>query len=454
MIFSKNIAVTALSTLVLTAFHANPAWALDFKTAYEAALQHDATILAERAAAQAAQERLPQALSQRRPSLSLSAGQNRNHLESQTANMLGQRSVSERYYDSNNAALQLRQPLYRPAILAQIKQARAQVQDADAVLDVNENDLLERVAQAYFDALLGQVQLDLASAQKTAFAAQLQSAQKGFAAGVGMRTDVDEAQARMDLAHAQVLQAQQALDLARRRLALLLGVPVAQLVQLADLDTQRFAPSAPVPTSAEQWIALAEESSPQLQARRARLRAAQAEVDKAQAGHKPTLDVVATVSRSDSDSVTSINTVYKQKYVGVQLNVPLYSGGYVNSTVRQALAEVQRMQQTLEAAQRDLSNQVYEQFSAMTEGVLRIAALEQAVRSAQQALLSSQKSLQAGARTTVDVLNAEQQLTVAQRDLAQARYGYVLAHLKLQMLAGQERMANVDAVNRWLKTQG
>ena len=454
MIFSKNIAVTALSTLVLTAFYANSAWALDFKTAYEAALQHDATILAERAAAQAAQERLPQALSQRRPSLSLSAGQNRNHLESQTANMLGQRSVSERYYDSNNAALQLRQPLYRPAILAQIKQARAQVQDADAVLDVNENDLLERVAQAYFDALLGQVQLDLASAQKTAFAAQLQSAQKGFAAGVGMRTDVDEAQARMDLAHAQVLQAQQALDLARRRLALLLGVPVAQLVQLADLDTQRFAPSAPVPTSAEQWIALAEESSPQLQALRARLRAAQAEVDKAQAGHKPTLDVVATVSRSDSDSVTSINTVYKQKYVGVQLNVPLYSGGYVNSTVRQALAEVQRMQQTLEAAQRDLSNQVYEQFSAMTEGVLRIAALEQAVRSAQQALLSSQKSLQAGARTTVDVLNAEQQLTVAQRDLAQARYGYVLAHLKLQMLAGQERMANVDAVNRWLKTQG
>ncbi len=454
MIFSKNIAVTALSALVLTAFHANSAWALDFKTAYEAALQHDATILAERAAAQAAQERLPQALSQRRPSLSLSAGQNRNHLESQTANMLGQRSVSERYYDSNNAALQLRQPLYRPAILAQIKQARAQVQDADAVLDVNENDLLERVAQAYFDALLGQVQLDLASAQKTAFAAQLQSAQKGFAAGVGMRTDVDEAQARMDLAHAQVLQAQQALDLARRRLALLLGVPVAQLVQLADLDTQRFAPSAPVPTSAEQWIALAEESSPQLQALRARLRAAQAEVDKAQAGHKPTLDVVATVSRSDSDSVTSINTVYKQKYVGVQLNVPLYAGGYVSSTVRQALAEVQRMQQTLEAAQRDLSNQVYEQFSAMTEGVLRIAALEQAVRSAQQALLSSQKSLQAGARTTVDVLNAEQQLTVAQRDLAQARYGYVLAHLKLQMLAGQERMANVDAVNRWLKTQG
>lgn len=454
MIFSKNIALNAVSALVFAVFHTNSAWALDFKAAYEAALQHDATILAERAAAQSAYERLPQALSQRRPSLSLSAGQNRNHLESQTANMLGHRSVSERHYDSNNAALQLRQPLYRPAVLAQIKQARAQVEDADAVLDVNENDLLERVAQVYFDALLGQVQLDLASAQKAAFAAQLQSAQKGFAAGAGMRTDVDEAQARVDLAHAQVLQAQQALDLARRRLALLLGLPVAQLMQLADLDAQRFTPSPPVPAGVEQWVGLAQESSPQLQALRARLQAARAEVDKARAGHKPTLDAVAVVSRSDSDSVTSVNTVYKQKYVGVQLNVPLYSGGYVNSTVRQALAEVQRMQQTLEAVQRDLSHQVYEQFSAMTEGVLRIAALEQAVRSAQQALLSSQKSLQAGARTTVDVLNAEQQLTVAQRDLAQARYDYVLAHLKLQMLAGQERMVNVDAVNRWLKTQG
>jgi outer membrane protein, protease secretion system len=451
MIFSKNIAATALSALVLTAFNANSAWALDLKAAYEAALQHDATILAERAATQAAHERLPQALAQRLPSVNLSAGENRNHLETQAANILGQRSVTERYYNSNNAALQLRQPLYRPAVLAQIRQAREQVQDADAVLDVNENSLLERVAQAYFDALLAQVQLDLASAQQTAYEAQLQLAQKGFAAGMGMRTDVDEAQARRDLAHAQVLQAQQALNLARRRLSLLVGTPVTEQVALADLDTQRFAPSAPMPSGAQEWIALAEESSPQLQALRARLRAAQAEVDKARAGHKPTLDMVAVVSRSDSDSVTSVNTIYKQKYVGVQLNVPLYAGGAVNSTVRQALAEVERAQQTLEAAQRDLSHQVYEQFSAMTEGVLRIGALEQAVRSAQQALLSSQKSLQAGVRTTVDVLNAEQQLTTAQRDLAQARYVYVLAHLKLQMLAGQERMANVDAVNRWLK---
>lgn len=453
MIFSKNIAVTALSTLVLTAFHANSAWALDFKTAYEAALQHDATILAERAATQSARERVPQALSQRLPSLSLSAGKNRNHLESQSPGMWGQRSVSERYYDSNNAALQLRQALYRPAVQAQIKQAREQVQDADAVLDVNENELLERVAQTYFDLLLAQVQVRLSSDQESAYAAQLQSAQKGFAAGTGMRTDVDEAQARLDLAHAQVLQAQQGLDLARRRLSLLTGVPTTQLMELADLDAQRFVPRAPVPQGVEDWVALAQESSPQLQALRARLRAAQLEVDKAKAGHKPTLDMVAVVSRSDSDSVTSVNTVYKQKYVGVQLNIPLYAGGYVNSTVRQALAEVERARQTLEAAQRDLSHQVYEQFSAMTEGVLRIAALEQAVRSAQQALLSSKKSLQAGMRTTVDVLNAEQQLTMSQRDLAQARYEYVLAHIKLQMLVGQERMANVELVNRWLGAQ-
>ncbi|MBS7351120.1 MAG: TolC family outer membrane protein [Comamonas sp.] len=443
----KTIAVV----LMAAGWHVGCTAAMDLRVAYEAALQNDATILAERAAVQSEHERLPQALAQRLPSLSLSAGKNRNHLERHSPSLSGQREVSRYYYDSNSATLQFRQALYRPAVQAQIKQAREQVQDAESVLDASENELLERVAQNYFDLLLAQVQVQLSRDQEAAYAAQVKAAQKGFEAGAGMRTDVDEAQAKLDWAHAQVLQAQQSLNLASRRLALLMGVSSTQLMPLADLDAQRFIPRAPVPGDVEEWIALAYEKSPQIQALRARLRAAQLEVDKARAEHKPTLDMVAVVSRSDSDSVNSVNTVYKQKYIGVQLSVPIYAGGYVNSIVRQALAEVEQAQQTLNAAQRDLGHQVYEQFSAMTEGVLRIAALEQAVLSAQQALSSSKKSLQAGMRTTVDVLNAEQQLTLAQRDLAQARYAYVLAHISLQLLAGQERMASVDMVNQWLR---
>lgn len=443
----------ALSSGLFCGLFALNSWAapMDFASAYEAAQQHDPRILSARAAAQSAQERLPQARAQRLPNLSLSASQMRNNLETQSANILGQASTTKRSYDSSNQALQLRQPLYRPALVASIAQAKAQVEDAQANLQSNEDNLLERVAQTYFDALLAQVQVRLSQAQQTAFTEQLNAAQQSFNAGSGVRTDVDEAQARVDLAHAQILQAEQNLSIMRQRLQVLTGQPDASSVEtLADLDSQRFAPHAPQPPLLQDWVALAEEASPQLRSLRAQAEAAKLEVRKAEAGHKPTLDLIAAISRSDSDSVTSVNTVHKQKYIGVQLNVPLYAGGAINSSVRQALAEQERTEQALQAVRQDLSVQVHEQFSAMTEGVLRIAALEQAVRSAQQALLSSQKSQQAGVRTTVDVLNAEQQLTLAQRDLAQARYSYVLAGIKLDGLAGQERLASVQRVNQWL----
>jgi outer membrane protein/protease secretion system outer membrane protein len=138
-----------------------------------------------------------------------------------------------------------------------------------------------------------------------------------------------------------------------------------------------------------------------------------------------------------------VNSRFDNKIIGLQLNVPLYAGGFVNSTVRQALASRERVRETLEAATRDLGVRVHQEFRGMTEGTLRVAALEQAVRSAEQAVLSNQRSFLAGARTTVDVLNAEQQKTFAQRDLAQARYRYLVAQLRLQSLAGQDRQASI-----------
>ncbi len=186
----------------------------------------------------------------------------------------------------------------------------------DAVLDVNENDLLERVAQAYFDALLGRCSWIWPVRKKTAFAAQLQSAQKGFAAGVGMRTDVDEGPSPHGFGPCAGAAGPAGTGIWRGGVwPCCWGCPWRSWCNWPiwiPSASPPVRPSPPVPSNGLPWP----ESSPQLQALRARLRAAQAEVDKAQAGHKPTLDVVATVSRSDSDSVTSINTVYKQKYVG------------------------------------------------------------------------------------------------------------------------------------------
>lgn len=420
-----------------------PAWALDLRQAYEAAEQNDASIRASRAAANAAREKLPQAKAQRLPNLSFNAAANRNNLKTSTETILGPRTLVNSY-NSNNQVLQLRQPIYRPYLSALVDQAQAQVENADASLESDEQSLVQRVSEGYFDALLARVQKELIATQKAAYAAQLDAAQKSFKAGSGVRTDIDEAQARVDMSQAQELEAAQNVEFTRRRLEVLTGKPIDVL---ADLDMASFRPELPGPDKLEEWIAKAEAANPQLRALQAQLEVSRMEIDKAKAGHKPTLDAVASVSRSDSDSVTSVNTVYNQKFIGVQLSIPLYSGGYVNSTVRQAVADSERAREALEAARRDLGSKVYEQYRAVTEGVLRVAALEQAVRSAEQAVRSSRKSFAAGVRTTVDVLNAEQQHTTALRDLAQARYMFLLSRIRLQVLAGQDRWASIDQAN-------
>ena len=425
-----------------------PAGAMDLRQAYDAAYANDASIRASRAGAQASRERLPQAEAQRLPNVSFNAGRNYNDLTSKTRSFLGQPVTTESQYYSGSQTLSVRQPLYRPYIAALVRQAQAQANDADASLEKDEQSLVVRVGEAYFDALLARDQLSLVGAQKATYTTQLDAAKKSLAAGSGTRTDIDEAQARLDLTLAQELEAQQNVEFTRRRLETLTG---QSLDTLASLDVERFTPSAPVPAGVEAWIERAEQASPELESLRAQLEAARQEIDKAEAGHKPTLDAVAQWARSSSDSVTNVNSRYDNKTIGLQLSVPLYSGGYVNSTVRQAVAAHERAREVLEATRRDLGVRVHREFRGMTEGVLRIGALEQAVRSAEQAVLSNRKSFEAGSRTTLDVLNAEQQKTAALRDLAQARYVYLVSRLRLLSLAGEDRQASVAQVNAWLK---
>lgn len=437
-----------LGAILLVFGSALPACAMDLRQAYEAAYANDASIRASRAGAQANRERLPQAEAQRLPNLAFSAGRNYNDLTSKTRNFLGQPVTTNDQYYSGSQTLSVRQPLYRPYISALVRQARAQVQDADATLEKDEQSLVVRVGEAYFDALLAKDQLLLVETQKTNYATQLDAAKKSLAAGSGTRTDIDEAQARLDLTLAQELEAIQNVEFTRRRLETLTG---QSSEALASLDVDRFTPSGPEPAVLQAWVERAEQASPELQSLRAQLEVARQEIEKAEAGHKPTLDAVAQWGRSSSDSVTNVNSRYDNKSIGLQLSVPLYSGGYVNSTVRQAVAAHERAREVLDATRRDLGVRVHREFRGMTEGVLRVNALQQAVRSAEQAVLSNRKSFEAGSRTTLDVLNAEQQKTTALRDLAQARYVYLVSRLRLLSLAGEDRQASVSQVNVWLK---
>lgn len=443
--FAKTALVCAMSSVAVSS------WAqttmMDLKQVYEAALAQDANIRASRAAADSGRERLPQARAGLMPQVSASVGRNNNDLNSTAPNILGNPVTTNDKYLSDNKTVQLRQPLVNMQRWLQFQQAKSVVEEVEANLDRELQNLVLRVSGAYFETLMADEQLELVLAQKKTYTALVDAAKKGFAAGSGTRTDIDDAQSRLDMASAQELEARQNQDLTRRQLELLVNQPVNQV---AKLNVEALKLSAPEPANLDAWTQKAEQASPEMKAMQARLDAARSEVSKSMAGHLPTLDAVAQWSNSGSENITRINSRYENKTLGLQLNIPIFSGGYVNSTIRQAVAEQTRAEESLEALRRDLGVRVHKEYRGVSEGVLRVRALEQAARSAEQMMKSTQMSFKAGSRTQLDVLNAQQQYTMALRDLAQGRFVYLMSKVRLASIVGDDAVASVGEVNSYL----
>lgn len=427
-----------------------PGWSMDLLSVYQAALEQDASLRAARAVNAGGHERLAQAQAQLRPSIGFTASRNYNDLTRSQSNPGGQmQQLDERYY-SQNQSLQLRLPLYRRPLSVGLAQARFIVADADAVLEKEQHQLGERVVAGYLDVLLAQDQWRLVRQQQATIRMQLDAARKAFVAGEGTRTDIDDVQARLDLNLAQELQARQQVDVAEHRLSGLINQPLGPL---ARLDPMRLPLAPPVPSELQNWVKLAEAHNPEMHSLRAQLQAAELEVAKASAGHHPTLDLVLQATRSASENTTTPSSSYTNRLVGLQFTLPLYAGGYVASQVRQALAARTEAEALLEANRRDLAVRVHQELRGVSEGVLKVRAMEQAVRSADQLVLSSQRSFEAGTRTLVDILNAEEALQTAHRDLARERYQYLLARFKLQALTGGDKATSIAALNDCLQTE-
>jgi outer membrane protein/protease secretion system outer membrane protein len=443
----RRLAGLALAITSLGAsFTAAAAPPLDLAEAYRLAVVHDATIQVARSTALAAQERIAQARAQYFPSISANFSRARNDLETTVGALASQPVITHDRYTSSGNALNLRQPLFRKELGAQLRQAEAGAADANATLERDEQALVMRVTQAYFEVLAAGEQLALVGVQKAAYSGQVDAAGKGLAGGTSTRTDIDEAQSRLDLAIAQELEARQNLAFARQQLQLLVNQPVDEVKPVADAKLSL----EPHDRTLAQWTRQADAASPEIIAALAQVEAARAAVEKAQAGHYPALDLTGQVSRSNSENITRVNSDYNHKQIGVQLAVPIFQGGYVNALVREALALQQRAEHRVEELRRDLSGRVYREYRAVTEGVLRIKALEQAVRSARQLTLSSQRSFLAGVRTRIDILNAEQQLGTARRELANARFAYLVGRVRLGALAGEPKEENIQKVNAML----
>jgi len=435
----------ALGALLLAA--APAAFALDLMQSYRLALQQDSRYQAALADTAASREAVPQAFSQLLPNISGSLMRDKNQTNSRTPGFLGQMVNSQYEYIGSSYVLSLRQPLYRKYNFAQYEQAKSQVVGAEASLDKSRQDMLVRLCGAYFEDLMARDQMALIEAQKQAYAAQLQGAKRFFQTGQGTRTDIDDAQARYDMVLAQELEAQHNLGYTRRQLEVIINRPA---IQLASLDPGRMELSPPSPANPGEWIARAEQSNAELRAARANIESAKLELEKARAGQYPTVDLVASRSKSLSENDVTINQLYMTTSVGVQVNIPIFAGGYVNSQERQAVANLEKYRQQYEGARRELDLQVRKEYQNVTEGILKIRALEQAERSADQAVFSNKKGLQAGTRTQVDILNAEQQRFNTRRDLAQARYQYILARVRLRGLVGSINEKEIAVINSWL----
>jgi outer membrane protein len=419
----------------------------DLLDVFKQAQNADAVYSAARASWVAAQEKLPQARSGLLPTLSFSGSTQYNDRDISFRGAAAASNTTDSF-NSNTLALSLQQPLYRRQNRVAYEQGKTQIDVADAVLSQASQDLITRVAQAYVDVLLARDNVAFAGAQKTAIAEQLTQAKISFQVGTATITDTHEAQARYDLAVSQEIAAQSDLEVKTRTLELLIGKSTPALAPLG----ARLQLVSPDPMVQDKWVNEARSASPQVRTAEANLMLAQQEVTRNRGAHHPTLDAFAGWSRNNAGVGTlgGPGTGIDTKNIGLQVAIPIYQGGLITSRVREAAANEDKARQDLESARRTAELVARQNFLGVTSGIAQVKALEAALMSSQSALDSTRLGREVGVRTQVDVLNAQQQIFSARRDLAQAKYNYIMSTLKLKAAVGRLSEADIVAVNAWL----
>jgi len=418
----------------------------DLMEIFRLAQSADAQYAAARATWSAGQEKLPQGLSGLLPSATVSANTQYNDRETRARDPAV--PTTNNQFNSNSATISVTQPLYRPQNYTAYEQSKSQVVQSDANFAQAAQDLILRVAQAYLDVLLAQDTIVFAQAQLAAIGRQLEQAKRNFEVGTATITDTHEAQSRYDLTVSLEITAKNDLEIRKRLLELIIGRPAPGLSPLGP----KFSPRFPEPNDPAVWVDIAGSNNSQVRVTQASLEFASKEVERNRAGHRPTLDAFASYTDSGSGlgttGIAGVDT--KTGIVGLQLAIPIYQGGLTNSRVREALANEEKARQDLENARRTAQLTAQQTFLGVATGVSQVRALEAALVSSQSSLDSTRLGQEVGVRTVIDVLNAQQQLSQTRRDLAQAKYNYILALLRLKSAAGQLSEQDLALVNGWL----
>jgi outer membrane protein len=414
---------------------------------YQQALSKDPTLASALSANQAAQELIEQGKALYRPTVNFNAGTSASQTNIQyigTAVPFG--AGGRTHFESYNYGVDARQPIFRKQNLVQMDQAKTQVSQADKQLHLSQQDLILRTTQSYFEVLIAQDKIDLIVAQKAAILSQLEQAKAHFEAGAVTIVDVNEAQARYDLVEAQEIAAINEHQIARRALQAITGEAPQKLASVkTDIKTNSLEQSL------DKWLAVAVQNNLNMQIQQDILKLSEQEVDRLRAGHLPTLDAVASYTNNYANgSANGFGSDLKSSTIGLQLQIPLYQGGALSSQVRQAVLNKQKAQDDLEIERRKAELETQRAYLNLNTSIAQVKAYEQALSSSQSQLDSTQLGYEVGVRTSVDMLNAQQQLFSAKRDLLQARYNYLVNIIRLKMASGIVAEADLADINQQL----
>ena len=413
---------------------------------YNLALSHDPTLASALNANQAAQEIIEQSKALYRPVVNFNAGINGSITDISFVGAGVPFPAGSHSFMGYQYGLEARQPIYRQQNLVAIDQANTQVSLADKQLNLAQQNLILRTTLAYFDVLLTQDKIDLMAAQKAAILRQLDQAKASFAAGTLTSTDVNDAQARYDLIVAQEIAAINDHQIALRAVEVITG----EIPQKLATVRATIKPNT-LEQSMEKWLEVAAKNNLNLQILQEAATLSDQEIERANAGHLPTLDAVASVADNYANgSYYGFGNDLKMGSVGLQLQIPLYQGGGTSSRVRQALFNKQKALNDVDGARRQMEQETQRAYLNLNTSIAQLKAYEQALVSSQSQFDSTNVGYDVGSRTSVDLLNAQQQLFSAKRDLLQARYSYLVNIIRLKAAAGIIVETDLEDINQQL----
>ncbi|HEU4852929.1 MAG TPA: TolC family outer membrane protein [Telluria sp.] len=446
-----------IAVLLASAFSLD-ANAADLIQVYQQALANDATFASARASLQAGMERMPQARALLLPSISGSASTTRSDTKSSPWNV-GQTftdpvtgnpiMVTSNETDSRltRYGVSLSQPLFNWAAWQTYQQSKLAQAAFEAQFAQAQQDLITRVAQAYFDVLAAQDTLETIRAQKSATTEQLASAKRNFEVGTQTITDTHEAQAAYDLVVAQEFQAANELENRRTALQTIIGTTPGAVAPLKPGVTL----AAPQPAVLDPWVSSAESQNYAVIGAQLNLESAKRDISRNRAGHYPVVNLVADAGRSRVPGQTDSSGTVTSRNVGIQVAIPIFNGFAVTSKVRETIALEDKARNDLEATRRNAAQGARIAFAGVNTGLAQVKALEAAEVSSQSALDSNKLGYQVGVRINIDVLNAQRQLFTTRRDLSRARYDTIVNGLRLKAAAGVLKEADLVPINDLLQ---